>query len=85
VDARILKIQRLVPFFGTVRGGYDTAEVDRLVDRGTAGLLSSDQAVRAAVRAEFAAASPARARRGYVRAQVDGYLRSVIARLDLQR
>lgn len=67
--------------FTVVLRGYDTAEVDAMLERIRRARLSPDGAVRSALRHELTScAFPVRLR-GYDRAQVDEYLRRAIDRL----
>jgi DivIVA domain-containing protein len=60
--------------FTVVLRGYDTAEVDVLVQRVEQALVSSDPQLRAAAQDELRGATFRVRLRGYDRAQVDQYL-----------
>jgi DivIVA domain-containing protein len=67
--------------FTVVLRGYDTREVDALLERIQQALASTDPAMRASVRTEVNAAALRIRLRGYDRAQVDDYLLRAIDRL----
>jgi DivIVA domain-containing protein len=67
--------------FTVVLRGYDTREVDALLERIQQALASTDPAMRASVRTEVNAPALRIRLRGYDRAQVDDYLRRAIDRL----
>ncbi len=67
--------------FTVVLRGYDTDEVDALVERVHEAGASTDGALRAAVRAELSGADLPVRLRGYDREAVDDYLRRAVDRL----
>ncbi|GAA1739525.1 DivIVA domain-containing protein [Luedemannella helvata] len=67
--------------FTVVLRGYDTDEVDALVERVHEAAASTDGALRAAVRAELTQPTLSVRLRGYDRIAVDDYLRRAVDRL----
>ena len=68
--------------FTVVLRGYDTAEVDAVVERIREALASGDPAARAAVRDELNRRAFRIRLRGYDRVEVDDYLRRIVDRLS---
>jgi DivIVA domain-containing protein len=62
------------PEFRMARRGYDTGEVDRLLDRIEAAVASTDPAVRRSLAAEIRAATFRVGHRGYDVGDVDRFL-----------
>jgi DivIVA domain-containing protein len=67
--------------FTVVLRGYDTAEVDAMLERIRAARVSLDGADRSALRQELTSRTFLVRLRGYDRAQVDEYLRRALDRL----
>jgi DivIVA domain-containing protein len=67
--------------FTVVLRGYDTGQVNAMLDRIQTALASTDPALRASVRTELNHPGFDIRLRGYDRAQVDDYLRRAIDRL----
>jgi DivIVA domain-containing protein len=67
--------------FTVVLRGYDSAEVDAMLDRIRTALASADPAMRASVRTELNDPAFSVRLRGYDRHQVDDYVRRAIDRL----
>jgi DivIVA domain-containing protein len=67
--------------FTVVLRGYDTAEVDAMLDRIQRALASADPAMRASVRTELNQPALRVRLRGYDRNEVDDYVRRAIDRL----
>jgi DivIVA domain-containing protein len=68
--------------FTVVLRGYDTGEVDAMLELIQTAAASTDRALRASVRADLNQAALRIRLRGYDRNQVDDYLRRAIDRLS---
>ena len=67
--------------FTVVLRGYDVAEVEALLERIRQAVASTDQTLRASVRAELSHPTLHVHLRGYDRIEVDEYLRKAVDRL----
>lgn len=61
--------------------GYDSAQVDALIERAEQAAASDDPALRASVRHEIHRVAFTVALRGYDRSQVNGYLQTLAIQL----